>query len=154
MTFIFLRGYEWTFKLCRRFSERLSWNDVRQSALRSWFVWNGIILDLPLKIVFSSTFRLDVLGGKLNSKTLCASAQHYNGTHYDLHNLYGYFEAEASNAFVQREKKIVFLFQFDFSVRWKILLENEFSFFHAPRLLVQENLQHIGLATIKQRLMI
>ena len=41
---------------------------------------------------------LDVLGNNLNSKTLCPSAQQYLSSHYNLHNMYGYFEAKASNA--------------------------------------------------------
>ena len=33
-----------------------------------------------------------VVGGKLYYHTLCLSAQQFNGSHYDLHNLYGYHE--------------------------------------------------------------
>ena len=40
---------------------------------------------------------LDVLGNNLNSKTLCPSAQQYLSSHYNLHNMFGYFEAKASN---------------------------------------------------------
>ncbi|CAG9860741.1 unnamed protein product [Phyllotreta striolata] len=35
----------------------------------------------------------DVDGGILNYKTLCMSARHYAGSHYDVHNLYGLSEA-------------------------------------------------------------
>lgn len=34
-----------------------------------------------------------VAGGKLSHKTLCMTARHYLGTHYDTHNLYGFAEA-------------------------------------------------------------
>lgn len=34
-----------------------------------------------------------VVGGALNYKTFCMTAQHYMGVHYDVHNLYGITEA-------------------------------------------------------------
>lgn len=33
-----------------------------------------------------------VLGGKLNSRTLCMSAKHHAGSHYDVHNIYAFAE--------------------------------------------------------------
>lgn len=41
-----------------------------------------------------------VVGGKLYSKTLCMSAKHYKGLHYDVHNLYGMSEAVVTNLWV------------------------------------------------------
>ncbi|CAF2141540.1 unnamed protein product [Rotaria magnacalcarata] len=38
-----------------------------------------------------------VLGDSLSAKTLCPSAQHALSFHYNLHNMYGYFEAKATN---------------------------------------------------------
>ena len=43
-------------------------------------------------------YLLDVLGGTLSSKTLCPSAQQSLSTHYNLHSMFGYFEAKASYA--------------------------------------------------------
>ncbi len=40
---------------------------------------------------------LDVHGDALSTRTLCPSAQHYLSSHYNLHSLYGYFEAQATN---------------------------------------------------------
>ncbi|CAF0818858.1 unnamed protein product [Brachionus calyciflorus] len=37
-----------------------------------------------------------VLGGALNSRTVCASSQQYLSSHYNLHNMYGHFEAIAT----------------------------------------------------------
>lgn len=37
-----------------------------------------------------------VLGGSLKSKTLCVSAQQKLSSHYNLHNLYGLMEAQAT----------------------------------------------------------
>nr|VZI42159.1 unnamed protein product [Spirometra erinaceieuropaei] len=43
-----------------------------------------------------------VLGDFLYSKTICPSALHENGTHYDLHNLYGYMHAKATRTVLRR----------------------------------------------------
>ncbi|XP_029661673.1 lysosomal alpha-glucosidase-like isoform X1 [Formica exsecta] len=39
----------------------------------------------------------NVVGGLLATKTLCMSAKHYLGSHYDLHNTYGTSQAIATN---------------------------------------------------------
>ncbi|UJR37339.1 hypothetical protein I4U23_030047 [Adineta vaga] len=38
-----------------------------------------------------------VLGNKLSSKSLCPSVQHYLSLHYNLHSMYGYFEAQVTS---------------------------------------------------------
>lgn len=38
-----------------------------------------------------------VAGGALNYKTMCMSAKHYAGAHYDVHNLFGISEAIMTN---------------------------------------------------------
>lgn len=47
--------------------------------------------------IFHIDIFLDVLGDSLISKTICPSAQHYLSYHYNLHSMYGYFEARATN---------------------------------------------------------
>lgn len=37
-----------------------------------------------------------VEGGNLYSRTLCMTAKHYAGSHYNIHNLYGIYEAEVT----------------------------------------------------------
>ena len=39
-----------------------------------------------------------IAGGKLNDKTICMTSKHFDNTiHYNVHNLYGYFEAQATH---------------------------------------------------------
>ncbi|CAF4568753.1 unnamed protein product [Rotaria sp. Silwood1] len=46
-----------------------------------------------------------VLGNSLSSKSLCPSAQHYLSQHYNLHSMYGYFEAQVTNAALKSIRK-------------------------------------------------
>ncbi|CAF1098155.1 unnamed protein product [Rotaria sordida] len=46
-----------------------------------------------------------VHGDALSAKTLCPSAQHYLSSHYNLHNMYGYFEAQATNQALKTIRK-------------------------------------------------
>ena len=39
----------------------------------------------------------NVVGGQLNFRTVCMSAQQYAGLHYDVHNLYGFSETISTN---------------------------------------------------------
>ncbi|VEL34142.1 unnamed protein product [Protopolystoma xenopodis] len=82
--------------------------------------FDGIWIDMnePASFVDGSTTgcskesRLDnppytppVVGGRLESKTICPSAQHFGRVaHYDLHNLYGYSEAKVTQQHLQRLK--------------------------------------------------
>ena len=43
-----------------------------------------------------------IIGDSLMSKTICPSAKQSLSTHYNLHNMYGYYEAVATNAALQR----------------------------------------------------
>ena len=38
-----------------------------------------------------------IIAESLQDKTLCPSYQQHIGSHYDLHNLYGYHEAKVTN---------------------------------------------------------
>ncbi|XP_051569666.1 lysosomal alpha-glucosidase isoform X1 [Myxocyprinus asiaticus] len=46
-----------------------------------------------------------VIGGQLNSGTLCMSAQQYLSNHYNLHNLYGFTEAIATHSALLKVKR-------------------------------------------------
>uniref|UniRef100_A0A3B4B6N3 Uncharacterized protein n=1 Tax=Periophthalmus magnuspinnatus TaxID=409849 RepID=A0A3B4B6N3_9GOBI len=50
-----------------------------------------------------------VVGGQLNSKTLCMSAQQLLSTHYNLHNMYGLTEAYATHALINIQRKRPFV---------------------------------------------
>ncbi|CAH8445660.1 unnamed protein product [Schistosoma margrebowiei] len=43
-----------------------------------------------------------ILGNSLYDKTICPSALHYNTTHYNLHNIYGYDEARVTHNVLTR----------------------------------------------------
>jgi len=43
------------------------------------------------------TFNIDVDGKTILYRAVCPSAQQYLSQHYNLHNMYGYFESQASN---------------------------------------------------------
>lgn len=38
-----------------------------------------------------------VVGGKLRANTICMTAKHYLGAHYNIHNLFGMSEAVVTN---------------------------------------------------------
>lgn len=48
----------------------------------------------------------NVLGGQLFSKTLCPSAKHFKGAHYDVHNLYGISEAVVTSFALQEIRNL------------------------------------------------
>uniref|UniRef100_A0A3B5ANW4 Glucosidase alpha, acid n=1 Tax=Stegastes partitus TaxID=144197 RepID=A0A3B5ANW4_9TELE len=50
-----------------------------------------------------------VVGGRLNSGTLCMSAQQKASSHYNLHNLYGLTEAHATHALLAVRRKRPFV---------------------------------------------
>lgn len=55
-----------------------------------------------------------VFGNKLCTNTVCMTAKHATGTHYDLHNLYGIAEADVTRQCVKNSSlktKSLFLFQ-------------------------------------------
>ncbi|CAF3707781.1 unnamed protein product [Rotaria socialis] len=59
----------------------------------------------------------NVVGSSLSAKTLCPSAQHALSFHYNLHNMFGYFEAKATNLALQtiRQKRAFVLSRSSFA---------------------------------------
>jgi lysosomal alpha-glucosidase len=49
-----------------------------------------------VKYVSSLTWIKGVLGGSLEQKTICPSAKQHLSSHYNLHNMYGHYEAIAT----------------------------------------------------------
>jgi hypothetical protein len=66
--------------------------------LRSFRVRNAqAVLPAVQQLIQRISIRLDVLGDRLMAKTICPSSQQYLSSHYNLHSMFGYFEAQASN---------------------------------------------------------
>jgi hypothetical protein len=61
-----------------------------------WIILHLFQVSLLKFRIFYNPFK-DVLGNSLSVETVCPSAQHALSFHYNLHNMYGYFEAKASN---------------------------------------------------------
>lgn len=54
-------------------------------------------LNSAFRIEIDRFFLPDVLGNRLSAKSLCASARQSISQHYNLHSMYGYFQAQATN---------------------------------------------------------
>jgi len=50
-----------------------------------------------LNKIINTQLTIDVVGGNLTSKALCPSARQYLSNQYNLHSMYGYFEAQSTN---------------------------------------------------------
>lgn len=66
-----------------------AWIDMNEP---SNFV-SGSLAGCPKSSLETPPYTPNVLGGQLNSQTVCMTAQHYAGLHYNVHNLYGTTEA-------------------------------------------------------------
>lgn len=60
---------------------------------------DGSIKGCPDSSLENPPYLPGVDGNKLYYKTICMSALHYAGTHYNVHNLYGISEAIATNRY-------------------------------------------------------
>ncbi|XP_016431268.1 lysosomal alpha-glucosidase isoform X2 [Sinocyclocheilus rhinocerous] len=60
-------------------------------------LWIGSVDGCPDSDLEKPPYTPGVIGGQLNSGTLCVSAQQYLSNHYNLHNLYGLTEAIATH---------------------------------------------------------
>ncbi|XP_033207574.1 lysosomal alpha-glucosidase-like isoform X2 [Belonocnema kinseyi] len=59
--------------------------------------YNGLSNGCPVNDLDNPEYVPKVNGAFLAKKTLCMSAQHYKGAHYDLHNTYGMSQAVTTN---------------------------------------------------------
>ncbi|XP_041862575.1 lysosomal alpha-glucosidase isoform X2 [Melanotaenia boesemani] len=72
--------------------------DFTNPETRQW--WEDCIRDFHTKVPVDG-----VVGGQLNSGTLCMSSQQKLSTHYNLHNLYGLTEAYATHSALLKIRK-------------------------------------------------
>uniref|UniRef100_A0A1A7ZG28 P-type domain-containing protein n=1 Tax=Nothobranchius furzeri TaxID=105023 RepID=A0A1A7ZG28_NOTFU len=94
--------HEWWFDNLRKFHEKVPfdglWIDMNEP---SNFV-DGSMNGCPTNSLENPPYTPGVLGGFLRSKTVCASVQQKQSTHYNLHSLYGLMEAKASASALKR----------------------------------------------------
>ncbi|CAF2048966.1 unnamed protein product [Rotaria magnacalcarata] len=96
---------EWWTNIAATFHETIPfdgmWIDMNEP---SSFI-DGSINGCTTYYLDNPPFVPHVLGDSLNSKSLCPSAQHYLSSHYNLHSMYGYFEAQATNQALKTIRK-------------------------------------------------
>ncbi|KAL7055555.1 hypothetical protein AAHC03_022507 [Spirometra sp. Aus1] len=94
---------EWVYDSASKFHEEVPfdglWIDMNEP---SNFVDGSLDGCIPDSQLDHPPYLPPILGDFLYSKTICPSALHENGTHYDLHNLYGYMQAKATRTVLQR----------------------------------------------------
>uniref|UniRef100_A0A1A8FYD1 P-type domain-containing protein n=1 Tax=Nothobranchius korthausae TaxID=1143690 RepID=A0A1A8FYD1_9TELE len=94
--------HEWWFDNLLKFHEKVPfdglWIDMNEP---SNFV-DGSMNGCPTNSLENPPYTPGVLGGFLRSKTVCASVQQKQSTHYNLHSLYGLMEAKASASALKR----------------------------------------------------
>ncbi|XP_077461287.1 lysosomal alpha-glucosidase [Stigmatopora argus] len=88
--------HEWWYENLKTFHDEVEfdglWIDMNEP---SNFV-DGSTNGCPLNNLDNPPYMPGVLGGLLRAKTLCASAQQKQSSHYNLHSLYGLMEGRAS----------------------------------------------------------
>lgn len=96
---------DWWMDLIRDFYNKVPvdglWIDMNEP---SNFV-QGSVDGCPDSELEKPPYTPGVIGGQLNSGTLCVSAQQYLSNHYNLHNLYGLTEAIATHRALLKVKK-------------------------------------------------
>lgn len=58
---------------------------------------DGSLTGCPNHTLESPPYVPAVVGGKLRAHTICMTAKHFKGYHYNLHNLFGMSEAIVTN---------------------------------------------------------
>uniref|UniRef100_H3CS37 Alpha glucosidase 2 n=1 Tax=Tetraodon nigroviridis TaxID=99883 RepID=H3CS37_TETNG len=94
--------HEWWYDSLKRFHQKVPfdglWIDMNEP---SNFL-EGSTKGCPSTSLENPPYTPGILGGSLKSKTLCASAQQKLSSHYNLHNLYGLMEAQATASALKR----------------------------------------------------
>ncbi|KAM6939968.1 lysosomal alpha-glucosidase [Xenentodon cancila] len=94
--------HEWWYDNLLKFHEKIPfdglWIDMNEP---SNFL-DGSTNGCPSNNLENPPYTPGVLGGLLRAKTACATAQHKQSLHYNLHNLYGLMEAKASASALKR----------------------------------------------------
>ena len=80
-------------------NHRVLSKDLRMDVLTThWIIHPTLLVRIffSLEITFIS-IPLAIHGDTLYHGTICPSSQQYLSSHYNLHSMYGYFEAKATN---------------------------------------------------------
>lgn len=94
--------HEWWYENLQKFHEKVPfdglWIDMNEP---SNFL-DGSTNGCPSNSLENPPYTPGILGGLLRAKTVCASAQQKQSTHYNMHSLYGLMEAKASASALKR----------------------------------------------------
>ncbi|KAL7639020.1 UNVERIFIED_CONTAM: hypothetical protein RMT77_010554 [Armadillidium vulgare] len=92
--------------LIRKFHERLAFDGLWIDMNEPSNFYNGQKDGCPVNSSLEHPYYIPLVkGGVLYFKTLCMTAKHHLGNHYDLHNIYGFSEAIATFASLKIVKK-------------------------------------------------
>ncbi|CAF3709824.1 unnamed protein product [Rotaria sordida] len=96
---------EWWTNIAATFHEKIPFDGICINMNEPSNFIDGSYVGCTTNFLDNPPYVPHVLGNSLSSKSLCPSAQHYLSQHYNLHSMYGYFEAQVTNAALKSIRK-------------------------------------------------
>lgn len=95
-------AHEWWYDNLKRYHEKVPFDGVWIDMNEPSNFLQGSTKGCPSNTLENPPYTPGILGDSLKDKTLCASAQQKQSTHYNLHSLYGLMEAKATASAMKR----------------------------------------------------